>query len=169
MTMPVRCMLPAALALAMAWSGTPAVLAEPDAAAAGEHAGHAGVGALSIIGATVPEAPGGNAAAYLTIANEGRESDWITAASSDVSASVEFHSMEMVDGAMQMRPMEVVLPPGASLKFEPGGSHVMLIGLTKPLRAGDAVTLKLTFERHGEITVPITVTPRKEEGGHDHH
>ena len=71
---------------------------------------------------------------------------------------------------MEMRPKtDVVIPPGAALTFAPGGNHVMLIGLTKPLRAGDIVTLKLTFDRHGEITVPITVTPRAAEGGHDHH
>ncbi len=130
-----------------------------------------GVGALSIAGATIPEAPGGNGAAYLTITNDGRESDWVTKASSDVSAAVEFHTMEMVDGTMQMRPMgDVVIPPGASMTFQPGGDHLMLIGLTRPLRVGDVVTLKLTFDRHGEITVPVTVTPRQAKSeGHDHH
>ena len=71
---------------------------------------------------------------------------------------------------MQMRPMpEVVILPGAALKFEPGANHVMLIGLTKPLRAGDTVTLKLTFDRHGEVTVPVVVTPRAADGGHSGH
>jgi copper(I)-binding protein len=106
----------------------------------------------------------------MTIVNDGRESDWITAASCDAAAKVEFHTMTDEGGAMQMRPMDdVVIPPGAALAFQPGGDHVMLIGLTKPLRAGDKVTLKLTFDRHGEITIPIVVTPRTTGGEHSGH
>ncbi|MCC6919569.1 MAG: copper chaperone PCu(A)C [Alphaproteobacteria bacterium] len=140
------------------------------AAASPPAAASVNIGALSIEGATIPETPGGMGAAYFTIVNGGRESDWVTAASADVAQSVEFHTMVDEGGTMQMRPMQdVVIPPGAALTFAPGGNHLMLIGLAKPLRAGDTVTLKITFDRHGEMTVPIVVTPRAAGGEHSGH
>ena len=59
---------------------------------------------------------------------------------------------------MKMRPAgPIEIPPGAATGLEPGGIHVMLMGLTGPLVEGESFSLTLTFERAGpvEVTVPI--------------
>lgn len=128
------------------------------------------VGTLSVEGATIYETPGGNGAAYLTLSNAGTESDTITAVSADVATSAEFHTMSNGGGTMQMRPLgEVVVPAGGTVAFKSGGDHIMLIGLTKPLKAGDTVTLTLSSQHNGAVTVPVVVTPRAAGGGHSGH
>ena len=59
---------------------------------------------------------------------------------------------------MKMRPAgPMEIPPGIALELEPGGLHVMLMGLQAPLVEGESFALTLTFERAGavEVTVPI--------------
>lgn len=116
--------------------------------------------ALQVTGAwaraTPPNAQAG--AAFLTIANTGAEGDRLLAARAPVAKSVELHLHMDVGGIMQMRPVEAIdLRPGQTVTLEPGGLHVMLIGPTKPLKAGDSFPLTLVFEQAGELTVPVEV------------
>jgi copper(I)-binding protein len=52
---------------------------------------------------------------------------------------------------------ELEVPAGATIRFEPGGLHVMLIGLREPLVAGQLFTLQLEFEHAGRHSVPVEV------------
>jgi copper(I)-binding protein len=52
----------------------------------------------------------------------------------------------------------VELPAGDPVAFEPGGRHVMLVGLVEPLRAGATVPITLTLEVAGEVTVEAEVS-----------
>ena len=66
----------------------------------------------------------------------------------------------MVEGKMEMKPVEgqqVPVPAGATVSFEPGGLHVMVMGLTTDLQEGDEVDFTLTFaaECTKEITAPV--------------
>lgn len=74
---------------------------------------------------------------------------------SPVAGSVAIHSMSMKDGVMEMRELtELALPAGKTVKLAPGGFHIMLIDLKKPLKAGDTVPLKLTI-RHADNTLSV--------------
>ena len=64
----------------------------------------------------------------------------------------------MNGGAMGMRPIDRLdIAAGASVELKPGSYHIMLIGLTKDLVAGDKFQLTLTFEKAGQIVVTADV------------
>ena len=60
---------------------------------------------------------------------------------------------------MTMRPVEGGLPieAGHTVKFAPGGLHLMIIGFTAPLMQGDKLPITLKFEKAGEIAVSFDV------------
>ena len=63
------------------------------------------------------------------------------------ATAVEIHHMTMEKGVMKMFPVDGIdVPVGKTVKLAAGGYHVMLMGLKQPLKAGDRVLLKLTFE-----------------------
>jgi copper(I)-binding protein len=71
----------------------------------------------------------------------------LVAVASPSAAVVEIHEMKMDGTMMTMRAVnKVVLPAGKTVAFKAGGYHVMLMDLAKPLKEGDSVPLKLTFE-----------------------
>jgi copper(I)-binding protein len=66
---------------------------------------------------------------------------------SPAAGSVEIHEMSMNNGVMKMRMLDVLeLPAGRTVKLEPGGFHLMLIDLKKPLKAGDNIEISLTLK-----------------------
>lgn len=105
-------------------------------------------------------------AAYLDITG-GSSADKLMSASAptDVAAKTEMHETAMAhstgmsgSGMMEMKPVSSVsIPAGKTVKFEPGGYHVMLVDLAKPLTAGQKFTLTLTFEKAGKVDVPVEV------------
>jgi copper(I)-binding protein len=77
----------------------------------------------------------------------GKSNARLVGASSPVAKVVEVHNMKVENGVMKMFPVEGIdLPAGKPVKLAPGGYHVMLMDLQKPLNAGDKVPMKLTFE-----------------------
>lgn len=111
-------------------------------------------------------AMGGTGAAYFHVENGGSEADRLIAAAADVSAVVEIHEIADNNGVMEMRPLTdgLEIPAGETVTLEPGGYHIMLIGLKHDLNAGDTFDLTLTFERAGEVVVPVTVQSAAPEG-----
>jgi copper(I)-binding protein len=114
--------------------------------------------------AALPETPGGapvNSAAYLLVENRGGAADRLLDVGFAGASRVELHE-SFVDsaGVARMRRVEAVdLPAGAEARLQPGGLHVMLMGLGAPLVAGDSVDLVLRFESSGERTVRAEVRP----------
>lgn len=104
---------------------------------------------------------GANSAAYMVIRNTGSEPDKLIAASTDVAKTVELHTVIEEGGMMRMRQVEggIDVPANGEVVLKPGGFHVMLIGLTRDLNAGDKVELTLTFEKAGQI--PVTAEVRQ--------
>jgi len=98
-------------------------------------------------------------AVYMTLTNKTQAADRLTAASSDVASKLQIHEMAVVDGVMRMRELAsgLPIPAGGSVVLKPGGYHVMLIGLKKPLTAGESFPLTLTFEKAGNISVTVQV------------
>jgi len=85
--------------------------------------------------------------AYLTISNRGGGDDALVAVTS-TAGEARVHSTSMDGGIMRMRQINrLPLPGGATVKLEPGGTHVMLTGLSQPLEAGSRLDLTLRFEK----------------------
>src|SRR5579883_501796 len=87
-------------------------------------------------------------AAYLTIRSP--TADRLVAVATPVAHKAELHTMEMSGMVMKMRPVAGIdIPAGKAVTLAPGGFHVMLTGLAKPLRAGQSFPLTLTFAKAG--------------------
>ena len=99
--------------------------------------------------------------AYLSITNNGTLTEVLTGASSPAADAVQFHQTTISDGMARMRPLtELSIAPGATVKVEPGGIHLMLVGLKAPLESGKSVPLTLEFRHAGRITVQLAIEAR---------
>jgi copper(I)-binding protein len=132
---------------------------------------------------TPPNAP--VAGGFLTIENRGDEDDVLVAArlAGGFVDRIELHEMTVEDGVMRMSEVEggIPVPAGETVALVPGGLHLMFMGLTAPMTAGDAHEVTLTFQEAGELTfsMPVltlgeiraTVEDGGAMGGHDtmHH
>ena len=98
-------------------------------------------------------------AAYLTIANNGSGADRLVAVDAPAPATATVHESSNAGGVTRMRPIGAGLdvPARTTVRLTPGGTHVMITGLTSPLEPGDRLTLTLRFERSGERAVEIPV------------
>jgi len=97
-------------------------------------------------------------ATYLTIANKGASDDRLIAAATSAAAKAELHVTSMDGAVMKMRPLEAVdIKAGAQAELKPGGMHIMLFGLTAPLKEGQRFPLALTFEKAGKVDIMVTV------------
>lgn len=94
----------------------------------------------------------------------------LVSASSPAAAIVEVHEMAMKDNVMTMRAVEVLpLPAGKTVELKPGGYHVMLINLAKPLSKGDTVPIRLTVVgRDGRKSSLEVKAQVRAHGAHDH-
>jgi copper(I)-binding protein len=109
-------------------------------------------------GQAQPGAGTGNGAVYVLVENRGGEADALLGAASDAASTVELHETRMENGVMRMRPLaRVEVPPGGRIEMKPGGYHIMLLGLTRDLHAGDVVMVRLRFEKAGERVVEAPV------------
>jgi copper(I)-binding protein len=65
----------------------------------------------------------------------------------------------MADGMMRMRPVPegVIIPPKSTVTLEPSSYHAMFMRLAGPIKEGDALTAKLTFEKAGSVEVKLNV------------
>jgi copper(I)-binding protein len=97
-----------------------------------------------------------NGVAYLTIISP--TADRLTAASSPVAKKAELHTMSMDGGVMRMRPLTAMdIPAGQTITLSPGGTHIMLLGLTQPLREGQSFPLTLSFDHAGPRQVTVLI------------
>ena len=107
--------------------------------------------------ATLPNAP--VAGGFLTIVNTGPQDDRLVSASSEIAAETQIHEMAMQGDVMKMRQLAdgLAIPAGATVALEPGGYHIMFMGLKQALKEGDTVPVVLTFEKAGTITIGLHV------------
>lgn len=97
-------------------------------------------------------------AAYMVLVNNSANADAIVKAESDVAKTVELHNVIMENNVMQMRQVEAIeVPANGQVELKPGGFHVMLIGLTRDLKEGDEVVIKLTTRSGKTIEVKAPV------------
>lgn len=108
--------------------------------------------------ATMPGQPVG--AAYMQIESDADAR--LVGVSSSAVPRVEVHEMKMDGDVMRMREVKAVdLPKGRTVSLEPGGFHIMLMNLKKPIMAGDSIPLTLTIESGGkQQTVEVKAEAR---------
>ncbi len=101
-------------------------------------------------------------AAYMTFISA--DDSTFIRAETPLASSVEIHSMTMDNGVMKMRMLpEMPLKAGKPEKLAPGGFHLMLFDLKKPLKAGEQLELSLTFrDAAGKVTLQNVTLPIKE-------
>jgi hypothetical protein len=112
-----------------------------------------------------------NGAAYMTLMNKGDSPDRLLSVSTPAANKAEIHNHTMEGGLMKMRPVGVLdITPGDATVLQPGGLHVMLMGLAEPLVEGQSFPLTLNFERAGsiEVTVMIFVPDESAHGNMQH-
>lgn len=111
-----------------------------------------------------------NGAVYLSLLSSGGDTLVRASVPAAVAAKVELHKTEMAgtgtattmpgmaSGELTMTPIsELALPKGSQVDLAPGGYHLMLIGLVKPLTSGSTVSLTLTFAKAGDRTIEVPV------------
>lgn len=120
-----------------------------------------------------PTLPGQTVAgAYLDITS--KHPARLLAARSPLSPDVQIHWMKMEGDVMRMREVASIdLPQGKTVSLKPGGYHLMLMQLNKPIREGDTVPLTLVIETRGKRQTVNTVARAKSTADssgtmHDH-
>jgi periplasmic copper chaperone A len=110
---------------------------------------------------------------YMRIVNRGGEPDRLTGGTTAVAGGFEIHETSTVDGVARMRPVEggLVIPPGGAVELKPGGLHVMLVDLKRPLKQGETIVGTLVFEKAGSVPVTYQVggVGAQSAGAHRHH
>ena len=107
------------------------------------------------------EAPsGGTAAGYAVIVNGTDSADVLDSISTPAARTATAHGTRQENGLVSMVPLEApVIAAHDSLVFQPGGSHLMLEGLTGDLKDGERLVLVFWFRRAGRIAVDAMVRP----------
>jgi copper(I)-binding protein len=117
--------------------------------------------ALVVENAWVRATPGADiAAAYLTLRNVSATTVTVTGVESPIAGHAMIHETKVEGGQSKMRPHEqLVIAPGATVKLEPGGLHVMLHDLKQPLTVGQTVPLVILLAGGGSVQVTAAVRP----------
>lgn len=107
---------------------------------------------------TRPALAGMNAAGYMTFANRAPVPDRLDGASSPLAARVTLHQSRMVGSVSVMRPAAgVPVPSHGQASLSPGGFHLMMEGLKRPLKPGERAPVTLEFQRAGPVRAWLTV------------
>ena len=102
-------------------------------------------------------------AGYTTFANGEARELAIVGLRSSVADAVEMHEMVQSGSMMRMKRIDAIVVPARGRKtLEPGGLHLMFIGLTKQVSAGETVRVTVTLKSGEELNVDFPV--RKRDG-----
>ena len=97
-------------------------------------------------------------AVYLEIDNAGQAADRLIGVSTPAAAMAHLHTTEMQGNTASMKAMDGLdIPAGGKVILQPQKSHVMLMGLTAPLKKGASFPLTLQFEKAGKVDVNVAV------------
>ena len=120
---------------------------------------------LTMVDPWVKAADTGMTAAFGTLVNDGDADVTVVSATSDVTPDMELHeTVAGGDGAMAMQPKTggFVVPAGESHVLEPGGDHLMIMDLTRPVVPGEDVTITLDLD--DDTTMDVVATAKEFSG-----
>ncbi len=115
---------------------------------------------VEVSGAYARAVPPGqpNSAAFMTLANASARPIALVNARSSAAEVVELHTHIMEGGMMRMRQVEKIeIPASGEARLQPGGDHVMFIGLVEDLEPGAEVSVTLVFDDGSEKNVVAPV------------
>ncbi len=111
-----------------------------------------------------------NGVGYFEMHNQGDQADRLVSVSSPVAKRAELHVHEKDGDVMRMRQVDdIEIPAGDKVMLEPGGLHVMLMKLKKPLEQDSTFPLTLEFEHSGSVEIEVHVDAMGKARSHDHH
>mgnify|MGYP001435992468 CR=1 FL=1 len=111
-----------------------------------------------------------NGSVYLTIKNNSPHSDALIKGHSNRAARTMLHTHIMDKGVAQMRHVNsIAIPKKSIVQLKPGGDHIMLMGLRKPLKIGDTISLFLTFQKARSRNVTASIRKVGAMSGIHHH
>jgi copper(I)-binding protein len=116
---------------------------------------------VTVTGAWIREPAEGQtvSAAYGVIANNGDEDITLVGASAPIEGTVEIHETIMEDDgtmSMQERTEGFLIPVGGENVLEPGGSHVMIMGI-EPTEVVGTIDVTFIFDSGLEVVAPAEV------------
>jgi periplasmic copper chaperone A len=95
---------------------------------------------------------------YMTLMNHGAVPDKLVSVTTPAAGMAMLHESKDDAGVSTMMDMSGLdIPAGGSIEMKPGGIHIMLMGLTAPLKNGDTLKLTLSFEHAGKIDVDAKI------------
>jgi hypothetical protein len=117
------------------------------------------MGSVTIDNAWAREStPQGVTAIYMVVILVADDADRLESARSSAAQSVEIHETRIENNIMSMHRIDGIdIEPDTPVVFEPGGLHLMVIGLKRPARTGDSLPLELKFARAGKLTLEVPV------------
>ena len=117
-----------------------------------------------------PAGQGMTGAGYLTVTNTGAKPDVLLAVETPASDKAEIHESSTAGGVARMRKLTtgLVIPAGGKAVLQPGGAHIMMLKLKRPLAVGDKVPATLVFRNAGRVRVEFTVDKRVTEPAKAH-
>ena len=134
-------------------------------------------GEIDIIGATIPLAPPNASvnAGYVKFTNTSGKDVEFHSFTSPVYDSVEMHVMEHKSGTAKMKQADKILvPANASIELKPGGTHLMLIGPRRDIKAGEKILMIAQDSLERRFMLKFTVVDFRETNAqsssdHEHH
>ena len=131
------------------------------------------LGSIRIVGPSARANPNPTSALYMHLENSGSEPDRLVQVTCPLAGMTQLHETVVEGATSRMEPVEAIeLPAQGHVDLKPGGTHVMLLELERPLEEGEEITCTLTFERAGsvEITAPVrSYAEAAEESDHSEH
>ena len=156
----IACGTAVALTLALAACSSEPEAPAADAAPEAPEGSSVSEGRLNL-----PAVAGNPGSVYFTITNEGAEDQMMRAVSVQGAESAMFHETSEWNGQMDMQELlQVTVPAGESVVFEPGGKHVMVMGIEDGLEAGGELEVTISFVRGDKVSFPVRVLAPGDDG-----
>jgi copper(I)-binding protein len=132
----------------------------PEAAATATTPGPVTFGNLTIEDQWVRVTANTVTAAYMVIKNTG-EADTLIKATSPISPNVQLHEVVSDGATSKMQPKEggFPVPANGEVTLRPGAYHIMMLDLKEPVTEGQVISMTLTFEKAGEVTITAPAKP----------
>ena len=128
-------------------------------------------GEIDIIGATIPVAPPNAAvnAGYVKFTNSSAKDVEFHNFTSPVYDSVEMHAVEFNSGTARMkRVTKLIVPANSSIELKPGGTHLMLMGPRRAVKAGEEVLMIAQDANERRFMLKFTVVDLRQDKTHSH-
>ena len=113
-----------------------------------------------------PAAQGSTGAGFMTLTNPDRKADALVAVETAGAREVQIHLTRMSGGMASMQAVtSVPVPAKGAVTFAPGGYHLMFMGLTRPLKVGDALPATLVFSSGAKVKASFVVRVSPPDAG----